>query len=244
MVALELSDLNRRNSFTRATLLSRYRELVGFLESYTSEKDESISLPLLGTGNQGISLEESVSELLNSFQQLKNTKLKIIRVFAKDFESIGVLNKKINELLNRNEVTHTTLFKAVINESRKTIINQVSQLSLTTINNIISLSDSDHSSFNILGLMGRIFAESVCNEFLQIYSIDLEPSTLNSKISALSLKLRDERPYVESHLRLLQIYGNQVSHAGNPDLNDQDAASIIISIVRIVDFYESKINNQ
>ena len=95
LIALELSSLDQKTGFTKATLISRYRELVEFLENYPSDSDESISLLLLGTGNQGISLEESVSELLSTFSQLKNTRLKIIRIFANNFESIGVLNKKM-----------------------------------------------------------------------------------------------------------------------------------------------------
>ena len=239
--AFELSDLNQRNSFTNATLITRYRELVDFLETHPSDQVESISLPLLGTGNQGISLEESVSELLKTFNLIKRTKLKIIRVFARDFESIGVLNKKINELLSRTEVVHTTLLNAAMNEARKIIRGEISTLSFDTITELISLADSNHASLYSFGIKGRIFAEKVCDEFLQIYGIVLEPSTLHSKISGLSVNLRADRPYIESHLRLLQTYGNQVSHAGNLDLNDQDAASIIISIIRIVDFYEYKL---
>ncbi len=243
LVALELSDLNRKYNFTSAKLASRYQELLHFLENFPAETDESISLPLLGTGNQGISLEESVSHLLKSFNQLKNTKLKIIRVFAYNFETIGVLNKKINEFLSRNEVIQTNLFKAVINESCNSVTSQISDLSLSTLNNINSLANSEHSSLQLLGLIGRRFAELVCNKLLDIYQIDLEPSTLSSKISALSQSLRQERPIIETHLRLLQIYSNQVAHAGNPDLNQQDGASIILSILRIIDFYEYKINN-
>jgi len=243
LFALELSDLNKKSSFTNAALISRYRELIHFLENYPSETEESISLPLLGTGNQGLSLEDSVAELLKTFNQLKKTKLKIIRVFAKDFASIGVLNKKINEVLKRKELTHKGLLLAAIDESQKIITNPVSPLTFTTITNLLSLANSDHSALNIFGLVGRIFAESVCAEFLQIYRIDIEPSVLSSKISALSINFRQDRPHIEPHLRLLQIYGNQVSHAGNPDLNHQDATSIVISIMRIADFYEFKFSS-
>jgi len=75
-----------------------------------------------------------------------------------------------------------------------------------------------------------------------MYNIDLEPSMLNARISTLSKSLRNDRPTVECHLRLLQFYGNQVTHAGNVALNHQDAAAIIISIIRILDFYEYKLS--
>ena len=101
LIAFEFTDLKRKNGFTKATLLTRYKELADFLENYPSIDDESISLPLLGTGNQGISLEDSISILLKTINNLSKTKLKIIRVFARDYESIGALNIKINEQLNR-----------------------------------------------------------------------------------------------------------------------------------------------
>ena len=62
LIALELSDLKRKNRFSTATLMSRYREFSVFLENHPTENDESISLPLLGTGNQGLSLEDSIAE--------------------------------------------------------------------------------------------------------------------------------------------------------------------------------------
>lgn len=241
LAAIELSVLNRRTSFTAATLKARYRELAEFIESYPTDEDESISVPLLGTGNQGISLIDSISELLKTLTQLKRTKLKIVRVFARNFESIGALNKKINELLNRNEAVHTSLLDAAIEETRQISSNQLSTLSATTISNLLSISAAENTSLNICGLNGRIFAETICNEFLVIYNITNITNNLDSKIRELTPALKQDRPYVLSYLRLLQAYGNQVAHTGNPNLNYQDAAAIIIAIVRIVDFYEYKI---
>jgi hypothetical protein len=244
LVAIELTDLIQRNSFTLATLKTRYKELANFLESYPTAADESISVPLLGTGNQGISLEDSISELLKTLNQLKKTKLKIIRVFARNFESIGVLNKKINEILNRNEAIHTSLLDAAIEETRQIAGNQLSTLSANTISNLLTITAAENTSLNICGLNGRIFAETICNEFLVMYNIANITTNLDSKIRELTQAIRQDRPYVLSYLRLLQTYGNQVAHTGNPNLNYQDAAAIIIAIVRIVDFYEFKIKQQ
>jgi hypothetical protein len=242
LVAIELSDFNRPGSFTSATLMNRYRELVDFLETHPSEEVESISLPLLGTGNQGLSLEDSVTELLKTFNQLKKTTLKIIRVFAKDFESVGVLNKKINELLNRTEVVHTTLLNAAMNEAKEILKREISMLCFETITDLISLADSNHASLNTFGIKGRIFAERLCDKLIVMYGITQEePSTLHSKITGLTPMLLNDRPYVLSHLRLLQTYGNQAAHGVGTELNHQDAASIIISMIRLVDFYEYKL---
>lgn len=242
LVAIEMVDLNQRNRFTLATLKTRYKELFNFLESYPTEADESISVPLLGTGNQGISLEDSISELLKTFNQLKKTKLKIIRVFARNFESIGELNKKINELLNRNVAVQASLLDAAIEETRQIAKSQLSPLSATAISNLLTITAAENTSLNICGLNGRLFAENICNELMVIYNIMIITTNLESKIRELTPAIRQDRPYVISYLRLLQTYGNQVAHPGNPNLNYQDAAAIIIAIVRIVDFYEFKIN--
>lgn len=238
--ALELSDLKQPKRFTIGTLKSRYRELVNFLENHPKGEDESISLPLLGTGRQGLSLEESVTELLSTFNKLKKTKLKIIRVFAWDFESIGVLNKKINEQLKRTEIVHTSLLNEAMNEARKILRGKISQLSFDTITDLISLNDSHFSSYSSIGIKGRVFAENVCDEFLKMYGIKLESSTLHLKISGFAEKLRIERPPVESHLRLLQTYGNKAAHSIGREFNHLDAASIVISILGVIGFYEFK----
>ncbi|MGV8963798.1 MAG: hypothetical protein ACOH2V_10535 [Candidatus Saccharimonadaceae bacterium] len=242
LIAFELTDLRRKNGFTRATLLTRYKELADFLENYPSEEDESISLPLLGTGNQGLSLEDSISTLLKTINNLSKTKLKIIRVFARNFESIGALNIKINEQLNRNEVVHNNLLDAAIEEAKDISSKEISLLSKNTILNLLSLSAANHSSLNTFGINGRFFAESICDEFIRIFEIAARTTTLETKIKEITLSKKLERQYVISYLRLLQSYGNQVAHPGNPNLNHQDAAAIIIAIVRIVDFYELKNN--
>jgi hypothetical protein len=242
LIAFELMDLRRMNGFTKATLITRYKELADFLEKYPSIEDESISIPLLGTGNQGISLEDSISILLKTINNLRKTKLKVIRVFARNFESIGALNIKINEKLNRNEAVYNNLLDAAIEEAKEISLKEISLLSRNTISNLFSLSSADHSSLNTFGINGRLFAESICDEFIKNYEIKAVTTTLDSKIKEIANKIRIERPYVLSYLRLLQSYGNQVAHTGNPNLNHQDAAAIIIAIVRIVDFYEMKIS--
>jgi hypothetical protein len=242
LITIELSDWNKRTSFTAATLITRYKELGRFLENYPSAHDESISLPLLGTGNQEISLEDSVSELLKTINNLKQTKLKIIRIFARNFESIGVLNKRINKQLYRNEVVQNNLRDAAIEEAKAIAELKLSAYSKSIITDLLSLSAADHSALSIFGLKGRLFAESICDEFIRLYNITTTITTLDFKIKEVTYHLKFERPYVISYLRLLQSYGNQVAHHGNQSLNYQDAAAIIIAIVRIVDFYEMKLN--
>ena len=112
LAVIEMSDYNRRSNFTKATLTRRYSELCSFLEEFPTESDESISIILLGTGNQGLSYEESITELFKTIYKLKNTKLNTIRVFANNFESIGVINLKINDILKRNTFVHTKRYPA------------------------------------------------------------------------------------------------------------------------------------
>lgn len=246
LLALEMTDLKKRNSFTIATLRSRYRELAKHLEVFPDGEDKSVSMPILGTGNQGISLEDSVTELLHTISHLQNTNLKIIRVFAYNFESIGVLNQKINAVLNLNEAVHSNLLDAALDELEVLASGGISDLSNHTIERLKSLSGAAHISLNTFGITGRQYAERVVGEFIKFYHVEPEESvvSLNHKIQALTPKIITDRSYVVSYLRLLQNYGNQAAHAGNLNLNHQDAAAIIIAIVRIIDFYETRITQQ
>jgi hypothetical protein len=129
-----------------------------------------------------------------------------------------------------------------MNEAKEILKREISMLCFETITDLISLADSNHASLNTFGIKGRIFAERLCDKLIVMYGITQEePSTLHSKITGLTPMLLNDRPYVLSHLRLLQTYGNQAAHGVGTELNHQDAASIIISMIRLVDFYEYKL---
>ena len=239
LVALEMVSLDNRNNFTLGTLRSRYRELGHFLEQNGEGSAESISMPLLGTGNQKISLEDSVTELLDTIVHLKSTRLKIIRIFANSWQAIGSLNLKINRYLQREEANQSQLLSAAIEEVRTLNLTALSELSHDTIRKLISLSEASHGSFTAFGIAGRHFAERITNTLYAYYDLGDCPDTLHLKILGLTHAIIGDRPYVVSHLRLLQNYGNQAAHAGHHHLNHQDVAAIIIAIVRIIDFYET-----
>ena len=241
LYALEMVSLGNRNSFTLGTLRSRYRELGQFLEQAGEGNAESISMPLLGTGNQGISLQDSVTELLDSIAHLKTTRLKIIRIFAHSWQAIGSLNLKINSYLQREEASQTPLLQAAIEEARTLNLMTLSEISRDTIRKLISLSEASHGSFTTFGIAGRHFAERITSELYAHYDLGDCPDTLHLKLVGLTHAIIHDRPYVLSYLRLLQNYGNQAAHAGNHHLTHQDVSAIIIAIVRIIDYYESTV---
>jgi hypothetical protein len=240
LVALEMVENRPQNGFTLATLKARYRELGLFLEGYPQEREQSVSLPLLGTGNQKISLEDSVTEQLKMFSSLKKTNLRIIRVFANNFESVGVLNRKINALLHRSEAGPSHLLEAALHEIPDLRGSNLSDISAEVAEKIIALSMARNSSLAPFGLAGRHFAEKVTAHWLKQMEFTEIAYNLHGRIKQVELMLLSERPYVLSYLRLLQNYGNQVSHCDNPGLTHQDAAAIVIAIARIIDFHENK----
>lgn len=243
MFALEMAEVRQQNSFTLATLKSRYREMGQFLENCPDENVSCVSLPLPGTGNQRIDLADSVTELLLMLSSLKQTKLRVIRVFAHNFESVGVLNRKINALLHRREAGPSHLLEAALREIQALRTGSLTAISLEVSDKMIALSAAQNNSLDAFGLAGRHFAEKVTTHWLKNLGTDEIPSTLHSKIQLLSAWLLTVRPYVYSYLRLLQNYGNQVSHYGNNGLTHQDAAAVIIAIARIIDFHENRSSN-
>jgi hypothetical protein len=241
LVALEMVSLDKRTSFTFGTLKSRYRELGNFLEQIHDQECESISLPLLGTGNQKITLQDSISELMETIGKLKKSKLKIIRVFANSWQAIGSLNLMINRFFQREEAVKSQLLLAAIEEMKELKAKDLSVLSKDTLQKLVSLSEAAHVSLNTFGIAGRHFAEKVTADLYVYYALGDMPETLHLKIVGLMHSLVNERPYVVSYIRLLQNYGNQAAHTGQSNLNHLDASAIIIAVIRIIDFYESEV---
>ena len=240
LIALEMMEVGAHGSFTLGNLIARYRELGRLLEEYPAENEQSASLPLMGTGNQKISLEDSVTELLKMLNSLKKTKLRVIRVFANHFESVGVLNRKINALLHRREAGPSHLLEAALREIMDLRGTNLSDISAEAVGKIIDLSIARHNSLDSFGIAGRHFAEKLTTLWLEQMEFTEFAYNLHGRIKQVEPMVLSERPYVLSYLRLLQNYGNQVSHYGNPGLTHQDAAAIVIAMARIIDFHENK----
>lgn len=241
LVALEMISLLNKRNFTLGTLQSRYRDLGEYLNRINDPATESLSLPLLGTGNQKISYADSITGLLNMITHLNRTGLKIIRIFANSYQAIGSLNLRINQIYQREEASSTPLLDAATGELKALMNQPLSDLSAWAIGTLLSLSRAKHTSYDTFGIAGRHYAELVTNELYELYDLGIRPGTLHLKLTALSPSIRNDSHFVYSYLRLLQNYGNQASHAPNPPIYPQDAAAIVIAIARIIDFYESKL---
>jgi len=243
LVALEMISLVNKRNFTLGTLKSRYRELGAYLSRIDDPAIESLSMPLLGTGNQKISYAHSITELLDMITHLDRTGLKIIRIFANSNQAIGTLNLRINQIYQREEATSSQLLDAATGELKALLNQPLSDLSAQAIGTLISLSRARHTSHDTFGIAGRHYAELVTNELYEFYDLGIRPGTLHLKLTALSPSIRNDSHYVYSYLRLLQNYGNQASHAPNPPIYPQDAAAIVIAVARIINFYESKLDS-
>ena len=118
----------------------------------------------------------------------------------------------------------------------------MSEYSKKNIDIFQELSTAENSSLDSFGMKGRLFAEEVSGKFMEIYEVFPSDDKIETRLRELKDCLfKDRHMYILSYLRLLQSYGNQTMHSGNPKLNHQDCAAIIIAFVRIIDFYESKI---
>ena len=240
LYAIEMLDLRKNsNGFTEALVKHRYRDFIRLLESVSEPGVETLSLPLLGTGNQGIPYEVSVNALFSVLSELSNTGINTIRVFAWNFQSIGILNQKINSILSRPESANTGLLQAAIDEIYEQYNYELNSEGPVRLNDIISLTKAPHFSFTIYGISGRKFAENFCKNLLNKRSPEALATviSLEGMIKQIMADRLIDRPYVISYLRLLQSYGNLAAHEGSVKLNHQDAAAIIIAIVRINDYW-------
>ncbi len=85
---LDLRDLFSRQTLTRTELRDKLSLLIRHSADFVEPGVESVSLPLLGTGDQGIPPEDAADETLNLIRRWADTApgLKHVRVFAYDLK--------------------------------------------------------------------------------------------------------------------------------------------------------------
>jgi hypothetical protein len=201
-------------------------------------EDKSISLPLLGTGSQNMSKALAAIELLNISSQLSRSSLQEIRIFAYDFEAIGLLNTRIEQYLKRDsgERIPNRLLEALVDE-----LAQIKPLCppriQTEIEQLLQLLGINQISIAATATIGRIIAENLMILLAERTGISLRhTSGLEAYIRELQpILLSDTYPrYTLSYLRLLQALGNHASHANATPLSGNDIVAACIAIIRLI----------
>ena len=198
--------------------------------------DQSISFPLLGTGNQQLPKERSAIEILKLKSILSDTALRKMNVFAYDFEAIALLNTNIETFLRRPQPARSSdpLLQAVVEELKACAA--MGQLpDFQDMQEFLQLIQSAFPSYHALAGKGRNIAECFASLLVQRHEVEVErPHTLDNRLKALKEVFRSSYPaFVLSYLRLLQSCGNVVSHPSPYRLESQDIAALGLAVISL-----------
>lgn len=237
-------EMNHRHGSARDIMLRTFSELVRYLPDLIGPNDRRISFPLLGTGAQQLPRETAAIELLRLTSTLTGTSLREIRIFAYDFESIGLLNTNIDSHLNRprDTVTDHALLRAIHQDIQNLPPGLIAPI-LEEVQQYIQLITVPELSIVPAAMVGRLIAERIALVLVQRHELLLDPlSTLEMKLSALKpILLSDPYPrYALSYLRLLQSIGNAAAHLSRTPLTSNDIIAVGVAIIRLVQIMEPR----
>lgn len=241
--ALEIQDIflhqNLDISSTRA--FRQFKKLGEFFDKFSIN---SISLPLLGTGLQGLEVRESAINIMEAVRHWSHTSLtlKEVRVFAYDLVSASVINREIDRFFGSpfdENKTSTGLLYALADDlkSQKDKFSGEIRKYLELISQIAT---SPTPSVKSIAIEGRKLAE-VCSRIIYKNWFpdkqNFSQMTLNQVVSCLQHKLLQEHAWILSYLRLLQSCGNNAAHSNiHTPLNIVDACAILIASMRVAEF--------
>jgi hypothetical protein len=207
-------------------------------------KNESIAMPLLGTGNQNINPELVIKVLLeNSLEFLNFSRyLKKIIFVVYDEEKAHLLNNEMNTLLGRKKVETPRgplidFIKVEINKLIDKLVfdKKINASVFMDLKKIINT--EDFKSFEI-GAVARRTLEYIIQDINPNYPENLE---LYKKID--SLRNIEVAHWIISYMHLIRIFGNEAVHHKETEnrrpnsVSAEDLKVCLFCIQRVLEFY-------
>ncbi len=210
------------------------------LDSICESEVHSISVPLLGTGFQGVVPELVVGEMLGAIERWpqRASELKVVRVFARDLEKVAALNMAIDRQYGRPSPGVSQLLRAAL-EELKALVDRLQQAEVKeALNDLYQVADVSEPSVKSIAIEGRKVAETCALGLLRVYYPNQSAGELWQCLNAIQDDLLKNRAWVFSYLKLLQTYGNKAAHPGQFKTTVADAAAIVVSATRVGSFVE------
>ena len=184
----------------RTTLRSVGSQLPHVLAEATS-----ITLPLLGTGHQGLNPRDVARELLSAFPEwARNQRLRTIRVFTLELEHVAALNRALDD--RDFSAGDSALFMACDQLRRQLERPSWSEPVRMALKDLLEIASAPDPSLQSIALEGRRIAETV----LRVLSRGAEIAT--------------------PHLQLLLAHGRSAAQ-GEP-VSSNDAVMILYAAMR------------
>lgn len=234
---LETSSLNNSDEMDLGPVLFLLRT---HIRNITRHGARSIALPLLGTGYQVLDIKDVTFETLKLIRawSISEPELRVVRVFAYDFEKIAVLNRIIGDFFNfPREASASALLAAASAELKQKIpvfSNERVREGLTEIWQLAAASDAHADS---IATRGRVFAETCCKMLSARYLPNQTcPDSLGPMLFDLQPFLKAKQNWILAYLRLLQFCGNMGAHDSAARVTLTDASAVIVSVIRVAEF--------
>lgn len=233
LVIVEMSEIGAK--LTHGQIVLIFNEIKQNILNLANDNDRSVSFPLLGTGNQGLSKETVTLELLKLSRELAASKLEQVNIFAYGNESIGILNLSLNASLHQKQIsTSNNIMLQAIKEELDMIIQAHPEHFLDEMTRLTQLITAPNVSIEPIAIHCRIICEAYSKKILESHNIEFHVhSTLESRIQQLKPLLLGNKPYVLSYLRLLQSCGNIAAHESSSVLTNHDLIAILLSVIRV-----------
>jgi hypothetical protein len=221
----------------RNLILLIFDEVKRNISKIIDKSNVSISIPLIGTGVQGLAKEIVAVELLKLAKSFVNTAIREMNIFAYDFESISLLNININQFLNRNSIDaiNIELLSAIIEELKIIASGNNSKGLGLEVQRFLQLLTAPKISLESIATFGRKLCELFVDILLNENGLNIvENAKLEDRIKTITpILLKSKTPFLLSYLRLLQSCGNVAAHNINTNLSLHDIVAISISVIRI-----------
>lgn len=214
-------------------------------------KIESIALPFIGTGNQGIAPERILPTLMElSKRSLKNlSSLKKIVFYEIDEVKLRILNDELNNYLNRSKFETSSYslenFQLTIKEDLLGYLIRLKSDSVTsfpghqeTVTDLIDKIRQDHIRPFEIGVLSRRLVEFIVKDVLEVKNFTKD---LASSIN--DLKSKNIASWVISYFHILRTFGNVAAHSTEvnnynpPAMNEKDLITLFICLNRSLDFW-------
>jgi hypothetical protein len=198
----------------------------------------------LGTGYQGLDLRDVTFETLKLIRSWAATEpqLRIVRVFAYDFEKIATLNRIIGEFFDApREPVSSALLSAATAELKQKIPTLTDERMREGLTEIWQLAAAPDAHADSIATRGRVFAETCCKALHARFLAQQEcPDGLGGMLHDLQPFLKVRQNWILAYLRLLQFCGNTSAHDNAVRVTLTDAAAVVVSVIRVAEFTDQE----
>ncbi|QZE15756.1 hypothetical protein K4L44_07960 [Halosquirtibacter laminarini] len=243
MTQFEKGEESKNDFYTSMKRLEKLIEVIEYLEL------ESISLPLLGSGAQNLSLDETAIGIMGVVRKwaMRCNSLKTVRVFAYDLKAASRLNHIIDAFFGEDTEPTSSTSLELLRTCRQELIEKIDSLNehliphLEEINNLLK---SPSPSVKSIAVAGRVLAEKSTECLINVWhpEIDTSKMTLHERIGTIQPKILKDSGWMLSYFRLLQTSGNSGAHNTNHIITAIDAVAIILASLRVAEYTTTHIN--